>query len=68
VIAFGSGGALETIIPGRTGEFFAPLSAAALADVLSDFDPTKYKAEDCIQNAARFSKKKFVSQLKKLLD
>lgn len=40
VIAYGAGGALETIVPGVTGAFFAEQSVAAIIDAVESFDPS----------------------------
>jgi glycosyltransferase involved in cell wall biosynthesis len=65
VIAFRGGGALETIIEGKTGEFFYPQNEEALIEKVKDFRSSKYDPMDCIKNAERFSfdkfKKRFLS-------
>jgi glycosyltransferase involved in cell wall biosynthesis len=42
VIAYGAGGALETVVPSITGEFFTEQNAEALAEVVSHFDDKRY--------------------------
>jgi len=42
VIAYGSGGVLDTVIPGETGEFFAEQSVDCLAETLKTFRPGAY--------------------------
>lgn len=42
VIAFAGGGALETVVAGRTGEFFGEQSTTALLSALRRFDPARY--------------------------
>lgn len=78
VIASGAGGYLETIIPGKTGEFYQPgkmgnsyvdhSSVENLIQVLEKFDPEKYRAEDCIKNAQKFSKENFKKEISDLID
>lgn len=72
VVAYRSGGALETIIEGKTGLFFFPQQASALKEVLKRFDPKKFKADDCKNQAERFSKnqfkKAFLQEVKKLIE
>ena len=63
VIAYGRGGALETVIAGRTGEFFEEQSAESLAEALKKFDRNKYRTEDCRKNAERFSKERFQKEI-----
>ena len=63
VIAYGRGGALETVIAGKTGEFFESQDSETLAKVLKKFDPKRYRPEDCRKNAERFSKTRFQKAL-----
>ncbi|NUQ39288.1 MAG: glycosyltransferase [Caldilineales bacterium] len=59
VIAFGGGGALDTVLPGQTGEHFAEQSVACLAAALARFDPAAYDPARCRTNALRFSVERF---------
>ena len=52
VIAFAGGGALDTVIPGVTGEHFAEQTVDSLTAVLSSFDPSRYEA-GTLQHYAR---------------
>jgi glycosyltransferase involved in cell wall biosynthesis len=67
VIAYGAGGALETVVAGKTGEFFASQDAEALAKVLKKFDPKRYRPEDCRANAENFSKGRFQKELTRVV-
>jgi glycosyltransferase involved in cell wall biosynthesis len=67
VIAYGAGGALETVVAGKTGEFFASQDAEALAKVLKKFDPKRYRPEDCRANAEKFSKGRFQKELTRVV-
>lgn len=59
VIAFKRGGALETVIPGITGEFFEEQNYEYLKNVLLSFDAKKYNSIDCVKQASKFDKKIF---------
>ncbi len=59
VIALKRGGYLETVVEGKTGEFFDEMTPASLIPVLQNFDPSKYKADDCLKQAEKFSTEKF---------
>ncbi|MFP1761492.1 glycosyltransferase family 4 protein [Lonsdalea quercina] len=65
VIAFGKGGALETVRPlgvdKPTGLFFEQQTAASLCQAVNDFEQLdgKLLAEDCRENALRFSVNRF---------
>jgi glycosyltransferase involved in cell wall biosynthesis len=54
VIAYGAGGALETVIPGITGEFFTEQTPDALADVVSRFNESAYDPVDIRHHAEKF--------------
>jgi glycosyltransferase involved in cell wall biosynthesis len=66
-IAYGAGGARETIRAGVTGEFFAEQTAASLAAVLTDFDATRYDAESLRAHAELFSPERFVAGLQAIV-
>jgi len=59
VIAFRGGGALETIVEGKTGEFFYPQTGDALVKKIKEFKSSKYDPLECIKNAERFSFDRF---------
>ncbi len=63
VIAYGAGGALDTVIPGVTGEFFHEQTPEALAELLTAFDPTRYDPAACRANAERFRAERFRQEL-----
>lgn len=67
VIAYGFGGALETVIPGKTGCYFNEQSVKSLNQALEVFESLKINPEDCSQNAKRFSKQKFRDRLLDLI-
>jgi glycosyltransferase involved in cell wall biosynthesis len=58
-IAYGRGGALETIRPGVTGEHFAEPTAESLAQTLRDFDPDRYDAATMRAHAESFGPEPF---------
>ena len=68
VIAFGSGGALETIIPGVTGEFFREPSAQSLAAILATFDDCKYDPLAIRTHAEKFSTAVFKEKISQLVN
>jgi glycosyltransferase involved in cell wall biosynthesis len=68
VIAFAGGGALDTILPGQTGELFSPQTPEALAVVLERFDPVAYDPRACRANAERFGVDRFERELRGFID
>lgn len=65
VIAYGAGGALETIINIRenaetgTGLFFQEQKIESIIKCVCDFEGYEFSAQSCRQNAERFSRDKF---------
>lgn len=67
VIAFRGGGYLESVVEGKTGEFFDKAEVANLAKVMQKFNPKKYKPEDCRKQAKKFSKERFKKEIKEFI-
>ena len=67
VIAFRGGGALDTVIPGKTGEFFTVQTVESLQAVLAGFDPAAYEAAACRANAEQFSTTRFERELREYM-
>lgn len=63
VIAYRGGGYLETVVEGKTGEFFDEPTHEALAKVLKSFNHKKYKLENCRSKAQKFSKERFKKEI-----
>lgn len=59
VIAYSVGGATETVIAGKTGEFFSEQTAESLIEVIKVFDPEKYKLSELQSQAEKFSNENF---------
>jgi glycosyltransferase involved in cell wall biosynthesis len=67
VIAFAGGGALDTVVPGTTGEFFNEQTTESLAATLASFNPGAYDPAACRGNAERFSMERFERGLEELI-
>jgi glycosyltransferase involved in cell wall biosynthesis len=63
VVAFAGGGALDTVVPGVTGEFFTAQTVDALLPVLRNFDAAAYRPADCRAQAEKFSRANFQRKL-----
>lgn len=63
VIAFGGGGALDTVIPGKTGELFYEMTVDALAAVMQNFDAANYDPAAIRAHALQFDTQVFKQQI-----
>ena len=63
VIAFRGGGALDTVIPGKTGEFFDLQTPEQLRKAIENFDVHAYDPTECRNQAERFSRESFRRRL-----
>lgn len=68
VIAYRGGGALETIIEGKTGAFFNTQTASSLREALISFNWEIYSPRACMQQADKFSLPVFKNQFRRLVD
>jgi len=59
VIAYKGGGALDYILPGKSGEFFTEPTAKSLAETLRKFKPERYSHPAISVFAQRFSRENF---------
>lgn len=59
VIAYGKGGALETINNDKTGVFFDEQSIESLTRAVAKFEKLTLRPDDCYQNALRFNSESF---------
>ncbi|MEW6251073.1 MAG: glycosyltransferase [Planctomycetota bacterium] len=67
VIAYGAGGATETVVPGRTGLLFTPQTADALAAAVTRFEQLRFDADELHAEAARFSRPRFLREMRDVL-
>jgi len=67
VIAFKKGGALDTVIPGKTGIFFEEQKPESLIDAVKKFEKSRFVVDNLYTNAAKFSKEAFKEKILKLL-
>jgi glycosyltransferase involved in cell wall biosynthesis len=64
VIAFGRGGARETVVPGVTGEFFEKQSVESLTQAVRAFNPKKYNPKLIKKQAEKFSEERFKKEFR----
>lgn len=67
VIAFGRGGVIDSIVPGKTGIFFSEQTVEALTEAVVNFDESCFDPADCVQNAERFSAARFRENIRALV-
>ncbi len=68
VIAYGAGGALETVIPGKTGVHFDEQSWEALADTVIHFKSSDYDPEVIRKHAENFDVEQFKKKINSFIE
>jgi len=63
VIAFRGGGALDTVVEGRTGVFFDAATPESLMDAVERFEQMTFDPQVCRANAERFAPERFRAEL-----
>lgn len=66
VVAFKSGGYLETVIEGKTGTFFEEYNADSLAEAMGRVCNLQFEIRNLKRQAEKFSKERFVKEISKL--
>jgi len=67
VIAYKAGGALDFVIPGKTGEFFTEQTVKSLVTALQNFKPRTYDHADISQFAEKFSAQNFKANVSRFI-
>lgn len=68
VIAFGSGGALETVNPGVSGLFFEEQNKDSLKKAVLEFSAMKWDSAKIRREAEKFDKSVFINEINKFVD
>jgi len=68
VIALKQGGACESVIPGRTGEFFSRETAEDVIEAVKKFDASKFNPAEIRAYAEKFSGEKFKNTIKEFVE
>lgn len=68
VLAFGQGGALESIVPGVTGDFFHQQTVDSLVKAIKKFRPENFNPEVIRLHAKKFDKKIFKDKIFKIVE
>ena len=67
VVAFGEGGARDSVVDGQTGVLYVPGSVQALCDAIEQFEDRRFDDAVLRENARRFSAQTFASAFTDLL-
>jgi glycosyltransferase involved in cell wall biosynthesis len=68
VIAYGAGGALETVIEGKTGIFFEEQNSTSVENAVNRFETMKFDSTFIREHAKSFDKARFASELQAFID
>ena len=70
VIAYKGGGALETVVEGRTGLFFAEQSSVSMSEAVHRFEDIAhcFRANVLADHAQKFSKVRFLGEFRGLVE
>lgn len=68
IVAYKSGGALETVIEGETGYFFDAQNIESLSRALQKLDKRGYNQKRCFAQASLFSKEKFKENFQDMIN
>ena len=67
-LAYGQGGALETIIAGQTGEFFSDYNKEKIKQIILSWNSEKYTSDALRSQSEKFSKEKFKESILKVIN
>lgn len=68
VIAYGKGGALETVVDGKTGLFFEEQTVESLKDAILRFQKMKFDKKEIRKHAEEFSVEIFENKIKSFVE
>lgn len=68
VVAFAAGGALETVVDGKTGVFFHEPTAEALAEAIRKVDTITWDRDAIAAHTNAFSRERFKKEMKEYID
>lgn len=68
VIAYKKGGACETVVEGKTGEFFETQTVDSLLEVIRNFRSQNYDPKAIQEHAKKFSTERFKKEIKEYVE
>lgn len=67
VIAYGKGGAMETVVSEKTGVFFSEQTVESLKEAVLSFEGMQFDADEIVEHAAKFSETRFRKELEEYI-
>jgi glycosyltransferase involved in cell wall biosynthesis len=67
VVAYKAGGVLESVVAGKTGEFFDQQNLESLSNALRSFDVGKYSPNECKKRAKKYDRPLFQQEIRRLI-
>lgn len=67
VVAYKSGGVLETVVEGKTGIFFDKLILNSLSEAIKKLNNSQFNSSEIEKHAQKFSKERFKKELKQFI-
>jgi len=68
VIAYGKGGALETVVDGKTGVLFNEQSAESIYNAVKKFEKIKFADSDLLKQPEKYSLKRFQKEIREFIE
>ncbi len=68
VLAYKAGGALDYVVPGKTGLFFDEQTVASVVACIKLAEKKKWNPQTMVKKAEQFSPKHFKTKMKKFVD
>ena len=68
VIAYGKGGALETVVEGKTGTFFKEQTKESFKEAVLRFQDMKFDKNEIRKHAEKFDEEIFKRKMKTFID
>jgi glycosyltransferase involved in cell wall biosynthesis len=68
VLAYRGGGALETIVEGKTGMFFDKQTINSFQEALQKFIKKRYNPDTCRKQAEKFREERFLAEFKQMVE
>lgn len=62
-IALEAGGYLDTVVPGKTGQFISSPNPGEIAQAVNDFDSAHYNPAQVVAHAQRFDEEHFITEI-----